>query len=145
MKIFLDVNVILDVLAEREPWVEASATVLALLDEMDEVEGVVAAHSITTLYYLTTKHVNRKKATAAMIDLLNLVSVAEVNQEVILKALSLGWADLEDAVQGVCALEHGADFIITRDAGVFDSLSIPAVTPAEFLALLGTAEGEPED
>ena len=144
MRIFLDVNVILDVLAEREPWVEASASVLALC-EIDEVEGVVAAHSITTLYYLTTKHLTRKRATAAMVDLLKLVSVADVNQDVILKAISLGWADLEDAVQGVCALESGSDFIITRDAGVFDSLSIPAVTPSEFLALLGSAEEEPQD
>lgn len=144
MRIFLDVNVILDVLAEREPWVEASASVLALC-EIDEIEGVVAAHSITTLYYLTTKHLTRKRATAAMVDLLKLVSVAEVNQDVILKAISLGWADLEDAVQGVCALESGSDFIITRDAGAFDSLSIPAVTPSEFLALLGSTEEQPQD
>jgi predicted nucleic acid-binding protein len=144
LKIFLDVNVILDVLADREPWVEASAAVLGLC-EIDEIEGVVAAHSITTLYYLTTKHLNRKKATSAMVDLLKLVSVAAVDQDVILKAISLGWADLEDAVQGVCALESGADFVITRDAGVFDSLSIPAVTPSEFLALLDSAEEESID
>ena len=144
MRIFLDVNVILDVLADREPWVEASASVLALC-EIEEVEGVVAAHSITTLYYLTTKHLNRKKATAAMVDLLKLVSVAQVNQDVILKAISLGWVDLEDAVQAVCALESGSDFIITRDAGVFDALSIPAVTPSEFLSLLDAAEEEPQD
>ena len=143
MRIFLDVNVILDVLADRQPWVEASASVLALC-EIDEVEGVVAAHSITTLYYLTTKHLNRKKATAAMVDLLKLVAVAEVNQDVILKAISLGWPDLEDAVQGVCALQSGCDFIISRDAGLFDSLSIPAVTPSEFLALLDSADEEPQ-
>lgn len=141
MRIFLDVNVILDVLAAREPWVEASASVLALC-EIDEINGIVAAHSITTLYYLTTKHLTRRKATAAMVDLLKLVSVAAVDQEVILKAIALGWADLEDAVQGVCALESGADFIITRDAGVFDSLSIPAVSPSEFLALLDSADEE---
>jgi len=143
LRIFLDVNVILDVLADRQPWVEASASVLALC-EIDEVEGVVAAHSITTLYYLTTKHLNRKKATAAMVDLLKLVAVAEVNQDVILKAISLGWPDLEDAVQGVCALQSGCDFIISRDAGLFDSLSIPAVTPSEFLALLDSADEEPQ-
>jgi predicted nucleic acid-binding protein len=144
LRIFLDVNVILDVLAEREPWVEASASVLALC-EIDEVEGIVAAHSITTLYYLTTKHLSRKKATAAMVDLLKLVSVAAVTQDVILKAISLGWADLEDAVQGVCALESGSDFIITRDATAFDSLSIPAVTPSEFLALLDAVDEQAQD
>jgi predicted nucleic acid-binding protein len=143
VKIFVDVNVILDVLADREPWVDDSAAVLSLL-ELDGLDGVVAAHSITTLYYLTTKHLSRKKATASIVDLLKLVSVAPVTQDVLLKALSLGWSDFEDAVQGVCALDAGADYIITRDAGVFDSLSIPALTPAEFLALIGSAEAEPE-
>jgi predicted nucleic acid-binding protein len=143
VKIFVDVNVILDVLADREPWVDDSAAVLSLL-ESDGLDGVVAAHSITTLYYLTTKHLSRKKATASIVDLLKLVSVAPVTQDILLKALSLGWRDFEDAVQGVCALDAGADYIITRDAGVFDSLSIPALTPAEFLALIGSAEAEPE-
>jgi predicted nucleic acid-binding protein len=143
VKIFVDVNVILDVLADREPWVDDSAAVLSLL-ESDGLDGVVAAHSITTLYYLTTKHLSRKKATASIVDLLKLVSVAPVTQDILLKALSLGWRDFEDAVQGVCALDAGADYIITRDAGVFDSLSIPPLTPAEFLALIGSAEAEPE-
>jgi hypothetical protein len=71
--------------------------------------------------------------------------VAPVTQDVLLKALSLGWNDFEDAVQGVCALDVGADYIITRDAGVFDGLTIPALTPAEFLALIGSAEAESEE
>jgi predicted nucleic acid-binding protein len=143
LRIFLDVNVILDVLTDRRPWVEDSAAVLSLV-ESEELEGLVAAHSITTLYYLTTKYLTRKRATAAIVDLLALVSVAAVTQDVILKALGLGWSDFEDAVQGVCALESGVDYIITRDAGVFDVLSIPAVSPAEFLALIGAAEAEPD-
>lgn len=61
---------------------------LSLL-ELREIEGVVAAHSVTTLYYLTNKHLGRRKATAALVDLLRLVSVASVDQDVILKALSL--------------------------------------------------------
>ena len=142
MKIFLDVNVILDVLADREPWAEDAAMLLSLL-ESDEIEGVVAAHSITTLYYLASRHLTRKKATGALVELLKLVSIAPVDQDVILKALSLGWSDFEDAVQGVCAIEAGAEFLITRDAGLFDALSIPALTPAEFLNLARTSDEEP--
>jgi len=143
VRILIDVNVILDVLADRTPWVDESAIVLSLL-ESDELQGFVAAHSITTLYYLTAKEVSRKRATAAMVELLNLVSVVEVNEDVILKAISLGWSDLEDAVQGVCALETGADYIITRDTGAFQDLPIPALSPGEFLALIGWAETESE-
>src|SRR5690606_23038459 len=70
MRLFLDINVILDVLADREPWVEDSAAVLSLLDDGD-IEGLVAAHSVTTLCYLTSKHLGHKRAVAALIDLLD--------------------------------------------------------------------------
>ncbi len=61
MRLFLDINVILDVLADRKPWVGKSAAVLSLLDHAD-VDGLVAAHSITTLFYLVSKHLGRKQA-----------------------------------------------------------------------------------
>lgn len=141
MKLFFDVNVILDVLADRAPWADNAATLLSLM-ESGPFEGIVAAHSITTLHYLTTKHLSRKKATTALINLLKLVSVAPVDQDVILKALSLGWADFEDAVQAVCAIQAGAEYFITRDASHFDDLSIPALSPTEFLARLDSAKDE---
>jgi hypothetical protein len=70
MRLFLDINVVLDVLADREPWVEHSAAVLSLLDAA-EVEGLIAAHSVTTLYYLSARHLGHKRAVAALIDLWN--------------------------------------------------------------------------
>jgi predicted nucleic acid-binding protein len=138
VKLFLDVNVILDVMTDRAPWAEEASVLLSLLDSPD-FDGMVAAHSITTLHYLTSKYLSRKRATAALIDLLKLVSVATVDQDVILKALSLGWDDFEDAVQGICAVEAGVDYFITRDAGQFEALSIPALSPTEFLAMLDAA------
>lgn len=135
MKLFLDTNVILDVLARREPWFPDSAEVLSLLEE-DEIDGVAAAHSITTLYYLATKHLGRRRATARLLDLLKLVSVAPVDQEAILKGLALGWSDFEDALQMVCADAAGADYLVTRNTRDFESDSVPVVTPAELLVIL---------
>ena len=135
MKLFLDVNVILDVLAKRVPWFEDSAAVLSLL-EADEFEGVVAAHSITTLFYLASKHLGQRRATATFLDLLKLVSVAPLDQDAILKGLALGWSDFEDALQMLCAATAGADYLVTRNTRDFDSDSIPVVTPAELLAIL---------
>jgi predicted nucleic acid-binding protein len=140
VRLFFDVNVILDVLSDRDPWAEDAAAVLSLM-ESEGFEGVVAAHSITTLFYLATKHLGRKKATGARVDLLKLVSIAAVDQETILKALSLGWTDFEDAVQAVCAIQAGAEYFITRDAGQFDALSIPALSLGEFLSLIEAAGG----
>lgn len=135
MKLFLDINVILDVLAKREPWFGDSAAVLSLL-ETDEFEGIVAAHSVTTLFYLASKHLGQRRATARLLDLLKLVSVSPLDQDTILKGIALGWSDFEDALQMLCADTAGADYLVTRNPQDFESDSIPVVTPAQLLAIL---------
>lgn len=112
-----------------------SAAVLALLEE-GQANGFVAAHTITTIHCLLAKHAGRDKAAGALVDLLNLVRVVTVDHETVLKALSLGWADFEDALQAVCALQIGSDYLVTRDPKPFQAISVPAVTPTELLALL---------
>lgn len=135
MKLFFDVNVVLDVLARREPWFEHSATVLSLLEAID-AEGYVAAHTVTTLSYLLSKHHGRERTAAALVGLLGLVRAVPVDHDRLLEALSLGWNDFEDAVQAVCALGISADYVITRDSRSFAHLSIPVVSPGELVAIL---------
>ncbi len=135
MRLFLDTNIVLDVLARREPWLPDSAAVLSLL-EADGFEGVVAAHSITTLHYLCMKELGRERTTLALLDLLKLVSVAPLDQDMILKAIALGWRDFEDAIQMLSAHEIGADYLVTRDRSDFNASPIPVVTPSELLSIL---------
>ena len=137
MRLFFDINVVLDVLAHREPWWEDSAAVLSLL-EADGVDGLVAAHSITTLFYLATKHLSRAEATAALLELLDVVTATPLDQDILLRALSLGWEDFEDAVQGISAQRARADYLVTRNLSDFALLSVPVVTPGELLAILRT-------
>lgn len=132
MKLLLDANVVLDVLAMREPHWKASAGVLARV-ESGKAKGLIAAHSVTTIYYLLSKHLNRKKARAAIVQLLNVLDVAAVNHHVILDALSLGWEDFEDAVQAAAALHAKATLLISRNPKDFAPLTIPVLTPDEFL------------
>jgi len=140
MRLFLDINVVLDVLADREPWVEDSAAVMSLLDDTG-VEGLIAAHSVTTLYYLTSKHLGHKRAVAALIDLLEHLSIAPLDEDVLLRALSLGWDDVEDAVQGVSAQRANADFLVTRNPADFKAASVAVVTPKQLLATLASSAG----
>lgn len=136
MKLFLDANVVLDVLARREPWVHDSAALLTLIDT-GKIRGVIAAHTITTLHYLLSKHLNRGKASVALVDLVDLVEIAPVDGAVIQRGLALGWSDFEDAIQAVCALEAEVDYFVTRNPQDFSALSTPVVSPAEVLNFLG--------
>jgi predicted nucleic acid-binding protein len=135
VRLFFDLNVILDVLARREPWLQDSAAALSFVAE-GKAEGLIAAHTVTTLDYLLRKHVGAERAAGALVDLLGLVRAVGVDHELLHKALALGWTDFEDAVQAVCALDARADYLITRDRRPFAALTIPVVSPSELLGIL---------
>ena len=134
MKLFVDNNVVLDVLARRAPWFEDSARLLAFI-ESGSATGHIAAHTLTTLHYLLERHVGQKKTAPILVDLTSLFHVEPVNHEIIQQALSLAWDDFEDAVQAVVAAHCQADYLITRNSRDFTNSLVPVITPAEFLAI----------
>jgi predicted nucleic acid-binding protein len=136
MKVFLDTNVILDVLANREPFVADSAAVLSLV-EARTVEGCAAAHSVTTLFYLLRREVGSRRAREVLMDLLRVLEVVAVDQDRIFQALAMDWDDFEDAVQASCAAKAEVDYLLTRDQEDFRGSYVPVLSPAEFIALHG--------
>jgi predicted nucleic acid-binding protein len=134
-KVLIDLNVILDVLQRREPFHDKSARVLAAA-ETGLVEGWVAAHSLTTLFYLMARHQSPEQARVGLTDLLTFLSVAAVDQAVIEQALNLPYSDFEDAVQMMAAAGSGAQYLITRNVREYRVGPLPAIQPAELLALV---------
>ncbi len=134
MKLFIDTNVILDVLADREPFADESAAVLSLI-ERAEVTGFIAAHTATTVFYLLKKGLGLKRAKSALMDLLKIVEVVPVDHDRLLQALAMNWEDFEDAVQAACAAKIDADYLITRNREDFSGAAAKVRSPAEFLAL----------
>ena len=134
-RILIDLNVILDVLQRREPFYTASARVLACA-EADIVEGWVAAHSLTTLFYLLAKYQSVEQARVTLSELLSFLSVAAVDQAVIEQALNLPYHDFEDAVQMMAAVRSGVDYLVTRNVQDYDSGPLPVLQPAELLPLV---------
>src|SRR5690349_15189211 len=94
-RILFDLNIILDVLQRREPLYPMSARVLAAA-ETGEVEGLVAAHSLTTLFYLVARGQSADRARLALGEILQILSVAAMDQPVIEQALTLPYRDFED-------------------------------------------------
>jgi predicted nucleic acid-binding protein len=137
MRLFFDTNVILDVLTDREPWFEDSAAVLSLVEAPD-VEGLVAAHTVTTLFYLGSKYLGGQRTAAVLLDLLDHVTVTSLDQGILLRALSLGWEDVEDAVQGISAQRAQADYLVTRNPSDLPSSAVSVVTPKQLLAILAS-------
>jgi predicted nucleic acid-binding protein len=134
-RVLIDLNVILDVLQRREPFYATSARVLACA-EAGLIEGWFAAHSVTTLFYLVARYQSAERARVVIGELLSLLSVAAVDQAVIEQALTLPYADFEDAVQMMAAVQAGAQYLVTWDLRDYRDGPLPAIQPAELLALV---------
>lgn len=135
LKVLIDLNLILDVLQKREPFYAASARVLACA-ETGLVEGIVAAHSLTTLFYLVAKDQSAGRARVAVTELLQFLSVAPVDHATVEHALNLPYDDFEDAVQMMAAVQAGAQYLVTRNVRDYKAGPLLALQPAELLALV---------
>ncbi len=139
MKVLFDTNVVLDLLLEREPFVHPVASLFSMVERGD-LTGCLCATIITTLNYLASKAVGRKKAQIEIQKLLTLFEIAPVNRSVLHAALLSGFSDYEDGVihEAACFIE--ADGIITRDFKGFKKSRIQIYSPAELISHLSNRE-----
>jgi predicted nucleic acid-binding protein len=127
-RVLIDLNVILDVLLDRRPYVATSSAVWAAV-ETGRVEGLLAAHAVTTIHYLVRKEQSAAKVKEMLKALLRVFRVAAVDAGVIEGSLDLPCPDFEDAVTSCAAERAGCDLVITRDRKGFEGGRIRAVTP----------------
>lgn len=133
MKIMCDTNVILDVLLEREPFVEDSYRVLSLCEE-HKIDGLVSVSSVTDIYYLVRKHTySTELAYKAVGKLLEIVKVCGVTNNDVLMAFQKKAKDFEDCLLATCAKSNHCDCIVTRNKKDFEGFGISAFAPAELL------------
>ena len=133
-RIVVDANVVLDVMAKREPYYAGSAGVWSAA-ELGVVQGLLAAHTVTTLHCLVAKHLDRRQANLTISRLLQVFDVVPVDQDVILEALALNWQDFEDAVQMAAASKAQVDYLVTRNPRDFEDELVRVLQPGDFLAL----------
>jgi predicted nucleic acid-binding protein len=134
-KVLCDVNVILDVLLDRRPHVDASAGVLAAI-EAGTAQGMLAAHAVTTIHYLIRREMGSTQARRLVESILTILSVASVNSAVIQEALQSPSPDFEDAVTAASARHAGCDYIATRDPKGFRGSRVRPLTPEALISIL---------
>ncbi len=132
-RVLFDTDVLLDVVEDRHPHADSSSAALRLA-ERGKVEGLVALHSLPTIFYLTEKHRNRQAAYEALEILLRVLRTAALEQDGVADALAWRWADFEDALQAACALRAEADVLVTRNVSDYRNAPLAVQTPLQFLA-----------
>ena len=137
VRVFLDANILLDVVESRPGLVDESTAVLTLAETI-HAELHIAWHSLATLYYLMRRGKSEREAMKEIDQILSWASVAPVDAKSPARARLLNFPDFEDAMQCVCAESCLADVIVTRNTKDFRQSPIPVMSPAEFLRVWGT-------
>ena len=134
MKVLVDTNIVLDVLLKQAPFYNDSFVIFQLVDNK-RISGVLAAVSLTNIFYLLRKaKMNSDEVYQIMDKLVALFTVAPIVETTVASALALRWKDFEDAVQFITAKESKVEFIITRNKADYKTSEIPCMTPTEFIA-----------
>ncbi|MEG4144350.1 PIN domain-containing protein [Microcoleus sp. Pol12B5] len=132
MKILIDTNIVLDLILEREPFVETASALFEQI-ERGNLEGYIAATTITNIFYIIRKTEGREVALAAIHRLLTGLRFCAVDRQTVETSLSLGLKDFEDSIQLACATLNRLDGIVTRDRKDFIGSNLPIYSPTELL------------
>lgn len=132
MRAFIDTNVIVDVVAKREPFFADSQAVLALCATGD-LEGIVSDLTFCNVAYVLRKALGNAQLRNGLRVLKNHLTVVPIGEVAITAALESETTDFEDAVQLEAALANQADVIVTRNVRHFNNSPIMVCTPSELL------------
>lgn len=117
-KVLFDVNVVLDVLENREPHIANSGPALRMA-ETGQIHGCISASSIDTLAFLIRRTTSSAMTNNILQDLISILDIVPVNGSIIRKALNARWNDPEDAILYYAAAEAGCKKIVTRNVRDF--------------------------
>ena len=131
-KLFIDTNIILDVILNRTEYIENSAKILSLID-MKKYEGWISSLSCSNIYYITAKFFDKITAMKKLEHFRVRINISSVTEETVDLALSSDFKDFEDALQYYSAMKTECDCIITRNRSDFKESQLPVFTPREFL------------
>jgi predicted nucleic acid-binding protein len=133
MNALIDTNVLLDVLARREPFYADSAKVWTLA-ESGQITGLISVLSLANLFYLLRRMNGHNFAREALRSLRHIFRLVPMDLPVVDQAVDGDMADFEDAIQFFSAVRAGAAVLITRNPADFPVADIVIQTPTEFLA-----------
>ena len=135
--IFIDSDILLDIILERHPYYEWALGILLLVDQDQKAySACTSVHSLLNAHYLTKKYSGEKSARNSIRLLVNKLDIITEDRKIVENALASGFSDFEDAVQYHAAISVKADVIITRNIKDYKQSTIPVLTAEQFLRSL---------
>jgi predicted nucleic acid-binding protein len=132
--LFIDSDILIDLLAQREHHVEASA-LMTIIGEK-KVTAFTTPIALANVDYIITKYSNKGKSRKAIRALRKKLSILPMDEKVVDTALESELSDFEDALQYYAAEKKGIDFIITRNKKDYAKGSLRVVTAQEYINMV---------
>ena len=132
--VYIDGDVILDLLLKGSHFCEAAAKLFTLIEE-GKVIGNTSPLIIANIYYIVTKLENKKSAFEKIKLILNLLEILELNDKIIDKAIARPYNDFEDSIQYHCAVEHKMNRLITRNIKNYLKGDIDILEPLDYISI----------
>jgi predicted nucleic acid-binding protein len=132
-KVFVDTNIIVDLIAERRPFSKFAIEIFTKAEDK-KFKLYTSSHSIATIHNLLKKYIEEKELRNVLYNLLDFIQVIAVDLDLIKKGLKSKHKDFEDAIQMLCAYSiEKMDCIVTRNIKDFRDCEIPVLSPDELV------------
>lgn len=131
-KIFIDSDVILDLLYKRDRFYSHAAEVFTLCDNK-KIELVTTSLVFANVFYILRKALGIEKGKELLRKLRLLISIVAVGEKAVDLALNSRFADFEDGLQYYTAREHNIKILLTRNIKDYKEKDIVVQTPEEYL------------
>ena len=131
-RIFVDTNIVLDLLQKRDEFYSDAQDLFTLADKK-ELKLYVSALTIANTHYLLSKSYNSNEARKILLKFKVLVGVLAVNDKIIDLSLASNFKDFEDGIQYYTAIENDMELILTRNKKDFKNSTLPVLTAREYL------------
>jgi len=134
--LFVDTDIVLDLLARREPFYPAAAQFFSRA-EVGSVTLCVSSLTFSNLFYILRKQVSGQQAHGILRTFKQLVQVVAVDDAIVEQALQAGFTDFEDALQYFAAHSAGCTALITRNVRHYRKAAIKVMTAEVYCTTTG--------
>ncbi len=131
-KVFVDTNVVIDLLARREPSYRDAQQLFTLSDQK-QIQLQISSLTFANAYYSIANHYKAVDAKKFLLKFKVLVKILPLEEKAIELALASDFSDFEDGLQYFVAMDFQSDIIITRNKKDFKNSKIPVLTAGEYL------------
>ena len=135
MEAYIDTNVILDAMLDRDEWSKPAKQILYAA-AYQTITASISTSSLTDIFYFLQKNTNSETAKKSILTLLDLVDLLDVTSADCIHALASEMTDFEDALIVSVAKRNDIKYIVTRNKKDFTDSSVTILSPDEFITLI---------